>query len=153
MKLIKTASGKETIKITKSDWESIGKTSGWMKQASSENKLEKELIQFLIDNPNPSDEGKGGIHEWAEKNGYNKHKVEETAYSLLSDILSGGRAHDKGVTEKDVDPKELAIGIDVEIEHTGNKLVAKKIAIDHLAEIGNYYSLLKKMEKDAGIKD
>lgn len=30
MKLIKTASGKRTIKMSKSEWESIGKTAGWM---------------------------------------------------------------------------------------------------------------------------
>jgi len=33
MKVIKTASGKKTIKISKSEWESIGKTAGWMKEA------------------------------------------------------------------------------------------------------------------------
>ena len=31
MKLIKTASGKKTIKISKSEWQSIGKKAGWMK--------------------------------------------------------------------------------------------------------------------------
>lgn len=33
MKIIKTASGKKTIKISKSEWESIGKKAGWMKEA------------------------------------------------------------------------------------------------------------------------
>jgi len=33
MKLIKTASGKKTIRVSKSEWESIGKTAGWMKIA------------------------------------------------------------------------------------------------------------------------
>ena len=33
MKLIKTASGKQRIKISKSEWESIGRTAGWMKEA------------------------------------------------------------------------------------------------------------------------
>lgn len=35
MKLIKTASGKETIKISKADWQDIGKKAGWLKSASS----------------------------------------------------------------------------------------------------------------------
>ena len=34
MKLIKTASGKRTIKMSKSEWKSIGKTAGWMKTAN-----------------------------------------------------------------------------------------------------------------------
>ena len=33
MKLIKTASGKKKIKISKSEWQSIGKKAGWMKKA------------------------------------------------------------------------------------------------------------------------
>jgi hypothetical protein len=32
MKLIKTASGKKQIKISKSEWQSIGKKAGWMKE-------------------------------------------------------------------------------------------------------------------------
>jgi hypothetical protein len=42
---------------------------------------------------------------------------------------------------------ELNKGIRVESEHTGNKLVAKKIALDHLAEDLFYYSKLKKIER------
>ena len=34
MILIKTASGKKTIKISKSEWQSIGKTAGWIKTAA-----------------------------------------------------------------------------------------------------------------------
>jgi len=33
MKLVKTASGKQTIKISKKEWQNIGKRSGWMKIA------------------------------------------------------------------------------------------------------------------------
>ena len=34
MKIIKTASGKKTIKLSKSEWQSIGKKAGWVKVAS-----------------------------------------------------------------------------------------------------------------------
>jgi len=33
MKIIKTASGKKQIKISKSEWQSIGRKAGWMKEA------------------------------------------------------------------------------------------------------------------------
>jgi len=33
VKVIKTASGKQTIKISKSEWKSIGKKNGWTKEA------------------------------------------------------------------------------------------------------------------------
>jgi len=56
---------------------------------------------------------------------------------------------EKGITEADVDPKQLAMGIEVEYEHTDSPEEAKKIALDHLAEIPDYYSRLKKMEDEA----
>ena len=36
MKVIKTASGKKKIKISKKEWESIGKTAGWMKESEED---------------------------------------------------------------------------------------------------------------------
>ena len=33
MKIVKTASGKQKIKMSKKEWQSIGKKSGWMKTA------------------------------------------------------------------------------------------------------------------------
>lgn len=40
--------------------------------------------------------------------------------------------------------KQLKMGIEVELEHTKSKKVAKKIALDHLAEDPAYYTKLKK---------
>jgi len=36
MKIVKTASGKQTIKMSKKEWESIGKKAGWFKSAGAE---------------------------------------------------------------------------------------------------------------------
>ena len=47
-----------------------------------------------------------------------------------------------GVTVAEV-KKELTKGIKVEHEHTKNKLVAEKIALDHLNEDLKYYRKLK----------
>jgi len=65
----------------------------------------------------------------------------------INDFLNQGCAVEKGITEKDVDPKELKIGIEVELEHVNDRSIAKKIALDHLAEFSNYYTALKAMEK------
>lgn len=51
--------------------------------------------------------------------------------------------------EKDVDQKELVMGIEVELEHTSSREAAKKIALAHLLEIPDYYTRLKKMEAEA----
>jgi hypothetical protein len=45
------------------------------------------------------------------------------------------------------------MGIAVEMEHTSCGIIAKRIALDHLAEISDYYTRLKAMEEEAGIKD
>jgi hypothetical protein len=61
----------------------------------------------------------------------------------------------------EVNRKQLKMGIEIEKEHsksiTGDKAAKKekikKIAKDHLAEIPDYYTRLKKMEKKAGVKE
>jgi hypothetical protein len=44
------------------------------------------------------------------------------------------------------DPKQLAMGQKVEMEHTDDPAEARKIAMDHLREMPDYYSKLAKME-------
>lgn len=64
----------------------------------------------------------------------------------FTDFLTQGKSTKEGITVKDVDPKELAMGIQVEMEHTSDPEIAKKIALDHLAEFSGYYTALKAME-------
>ena len=63
----------------------------------------------------------------------------------VSDKIKGGLADKRA--DKYFNPKQLNIGIKVEMEHTKNKKIAKEIAKDHLAEFPNYYTELLKMEK------
>lgn len=51
-----------------------------------------------------------------------------------------------------INPAELEVGIQVEMEHTDDPDTARKIAIDHLREIPDYYTRLTQMEKSAGIE-
>lgn len=71
----------------------------------------------------------------------NKHKN--------ADKIPGGKADNS--IPSDFNQKELAMGIEVEKEHTDNEDLAREIAMDHLKEIPDYYTRLKKMEKEAGI--
>ena len=66
---------------------------------------------------------------------------------LFEDELSGGFADKK--SPDDFDQEQLKMGIEVEMEHTGDPDLAKEIAMDHLAEIPDYYTRLAQMEKDA----
>lgn len=67
-------------------------------------------------------------------------------------FLVNGRANKKGFTELDANPKELTMGINVEQEHTPDTDVAKRIALDHLSEMSDYYTRLKEMEEKGGVK-
>ena len=65
-------------------------------------------------------------------------------------------AEKHGVDLKDIE-KQLEMGREVEKEHTDDPEVAERIAMDHLVEIPDYYTRLKKMEEEAdkelGLKD
>jgi hypothetical protein len=66
---------------------------------------------------------------------------------ISKELIPDGRAADQ--PDSDFDPKQLAQGIQVEMEHTRNKALAKEIAKDHLAEIPDYYTKLIEMERKA----
>lgn len=109
----------------------------------------EDVMAFLLKNPNPDD---GAYHAHAEKMGWNVPKAEAMAYTLATDAVHfwmKGMANQKGVTEKDVDAKQLAAGVKVEREHTDNDDMARRIALDHLAEIPDYYTRLARMEDEA----
>lgn len=48
---------------------------------------------------------------------------------------------------------ELKAGIEIEMEHTDDPAIAEKIARDHLAEMPDYYTKLKEMEKSSEAGD
>lgn len=56
--------------------------------------------------------------------------------------VPGGKGDNIDVTTLYKD--ELAVGIEVEMEHTSDKEVAMEIAMDHLEEVPDYYSRLIK---------
>ena len=73
--------------------------------------------------------------------------------AFFNHFLTKGKSAETGTTEANVDPEQLRMGIEVEFEHTDDSEIAKKIALDHLAEIPDYYTRLKKMEEEAGVED
>ena len=64
-----------------------------------------------------------------------------------SNLIIGGKGDE--TLPEDVDAKQLEIGLEVEMEHTKRKRIAKEIALDHLTEIKDYYSRLV----EAGLVD
>ena len=63
------------------------------------------------------------------------------------DLVPGGEGDKAEVS--DFDPKEVRMGVKVEMEHTDDRRVALEICLDHLSEDPHYYSKLKKIHKEA----
>lgn len=55
----------------------------------------------------------------------------------------------RGRRPSDFDPTQLRRGTRIELEHVKNKLVAQRIAMDHLAEDARYYHKLAKIHHDS----
>jgi hypothetical protein len=67
-------------------------------------------------------------------------------------MIPGGLA--EGIPDRAFDPEQLAMGIEVELEHTNDRRLAEEIARDHLAEQirkglpQDYYTRLAEMERE-----
>jgi hypothetical protein len=85
----------------------------------------------------------GDLHGWS------VNQLVELYRKLSSmqkkDRLPGGLADKRDPT--DFDASDLADGIEVELEHTTDKDLAREIAMDHLAEDPDYYRKLARVEK------
>ncbi len=108
--------------------------------------VRNEIVKWFLANPYPDDDK---VHAFAESLGLEPDDFESKIYAVLSSLLSEGKS--KG-EDAEVDPSQLEMGIKVEMEHTTMPIISRKIAIDHLVEIPDYYTRLDKMEKEAGIK-
>lgn len=77
-----------------------------------------------------------------------------SVFSKTGNFLIGGIGDN--TPHKSVNQEQLKMGIKVEMEHTKDPIVAEEIAVDHLTEIPDYYTRLRKMEevakKELGIK-
>ena len=65
----------------------------------------------------------------------------------FKDGLRGGLADGKAITDYDLE--ELLAGIKTESEHTRNGLTALELAMDHLERVPDYYSRLRRLEREA----
>jgi hypothetical protein len=100
------------------------------------------------------------IHALADDLKMSPHDLESEIYALASmqamaeqgDVNPGGRAEEKGVKDGDFPEATMQKGIKVELEHTKDKALARKIVLDHLAESKFYYDALAKMESELKAK-
>jgi ATP-dependent exoDNAse (exonuclease V) beta subunit len=78
--------------------------------------------------------------QWESKATSGKSLYERLTGKVAEDKIPGGKGDN--LKTSDVDPLELAKGVEVEGEHTKNKALATEIALDHLRERKDYYTRL-----------
>jgi hypothetical protein len=116
--------------------------------AGTKDELRDAVAAFLAENPQPTDDE---FHAFAAEKKLDKHKAEAAAYALAGQAAkfwANGRSNKEGTKESEIDADELKMGIEVEQEHVPDEDMARRIALDHLAEIPDYYTRLKKMEEE-----
>lgn len=105
-----------------------------------------------IEKDNPMLKHEGVTDEVVEKTSAEKpvEKKAEEKIDFEKELMEAGKS--KGEKDK-VNETQLAMGKEVEKEHTSNQEIAEKITRDHLAEIPDYYTHLKEMEDNVKKND
>lgn len=70
----------------------------------------------------------------------------QTDIKDFKDSLKGGMADGKAVTAYDLE--ELLTGMKFEMEHTSDRFIALELAMDHLERIPDYYTRLRRLERE-----
>ncbi len=71
-------------------------------------------------------------------------KVKNLLSESFKEQIPGGLS--SGKDPREFDQEQLLMGVNVEVEHTKNVLMAMEIAMDHLSEVPDYYTKLKAVE-------
>jgi hypothetical protein len=104
------------------------------------------VIELLKSKPIPIPDKP--VHDLSDKMKIDTDELESYIYGLAQGALKGkipgGLADNK--PKSDFDPKAIAQGVKVELEHTDDKELAAEIARDHLTEDPKYYDKLERME-------
>lgn len=94
-----------------------------------------------------TESAKSNLQHLADRIGISIKELKKLDDNELKTILRDIGKHDLTPISK-INKKELKMGIAVEKEHTNSVLIATLIAKDHLMELPDYYSRLKKMENE-----
>lgn len=135
--------GNDVMEATGEKGPRVGQLLGevWEAQLNNEFNTKEDALYWLVENTRTTDiDDTQSIGEGDDVNFRNAKSID--------DLLKKPK-----LNEKDVNKKELSMGIDIEMEHTTSRALAKTIALHHLEEIPDYYTKLKKMEKEGSVED
>lgn len=113
--------------------------------------IKDKLLDYIHKNPRSNIYQ---LRQWVEEQGIKEDlNIEEMAFEIISEyiqFIKGGLWNESGMPT--VKEEELNMGIQLEYKHTTNINDAKRIALNNLTEIPDYYTRLIEMKKQAGIK-
>lgn len=113
---------------------------------AKDNPVLQAAFDFLS---SPGEKNRKEMCRFAGKRRITPMDMEDAIYTLAAMFFGDGKAKEEGFKRQHADSRQLKIGVQVELEHTSNSKIAERIALDHLAEIPDYYTRLLKMEVDA----
>lgn len=110
----------------------------------SEEEFEKELSDESGQKNSPGKIEKEVLRKFLED-----FKDHEVSLGITLNNLAGGLGDKITIGEalEKYDFDQLYKGVNVELEHTNNVLIALEITVDHLVESEEYYDYLEDMEK------
>lgn len=104
-------------------------------------KEKKHFFEKIIDDKWKSKDEQGAIDKKIPMEGLLPNSDK---YIPHAEFLHGGEGDSSRPADFDIE--QLEKGIEVELEHTDNPMVAREIAMDHLMEDPKYYDYLEEME-------
>jgi hypothetical protein len=109
--------------------------------------IDKTMLKFFQTYHDPD---QNTINNFLKKENLSLTQFLCLCFKLLNSFASHGRFNESGKNINDFDINQLLKGVKVEKEHTNCKIMARRIAMDHLAECQDYYDRLELMEKECG---
>ena len=98
-------------------------------------KIMGAIIEYFSTHEKPDDKE---IHKMAEDFGIDPDEMENKVYSLLIDLFNAGKFKENPIEPNE---EELKKGIEYELEtHTKSEAIARKLALDNLANNEKFYT-------------
>jgi hypothetical protein len=113
------------------------------KATESSDDIDEQIIKFFRSNKSLTEEQ---VIKKARDLGIDPEDFKNKIYNLFCDYAKIGKHYH--TPDDEFDPEELSAGTAIEKEHTNNIRIAHNIAKDHLSEVSDYYTKLKKYVED-----
>ncbi len=107
--------------------------------------IDKAIFKFFRRYPEPNQDV---IDNFLKKENLTLTQFLCLCFKITKSFAGYGNFNESGKVMTDFDINQILKGLKVEREHTNCIIMARRIALDHLAECDDYYDRLELMEKE-----